>query len=156
MATPCGVMTLRLTLEVHMSTPAIQPSHHASQLHIDAATPMGAHIVEGGATFRAWAPGAVDVYVITSELPISKNAGWTPQETDRLVRRDDGTWAGFIPNVTDGTPYRFYVVGAGSSGFKRDPFARELGTDPPFPDCDCIVRASTTYPWHDSSFRPVP
>ena len=139
-----------------MPTSAVQPLHHASQLHIDAATPMGANIVEDGATFRVWAPGAVDVYVITSDLPLSRSSGWAPRETDRLLRRDDGTWAGFGPGVADGTPYRFYVVGAGSSGFKRDPFARELGTDPPFPNCDCLVRASDTYLWHDFAFRPVP
>jgi 1,4-alpha-glucan branching enzyme len=139
-----------------MSTLTTQPKHHTSQLHITSATRMGANIVEGGATFRVWAPEAADVYVITSDLPLSRNPGWMPRETDRLLRRDDGTWAGFIPGVVDGTHYRFYVVGAGSSGFKRDPFARELGTNPPFPDCDCLVRATDTYPWHDGGFRPVP
>jgi 1,4-alpha-glucan branching enzyme len=117
---------------------------------------MGANLVEGGATFRIWAPGAIDVYVITGDLPLSQQPGWTPRETDRLLRRDDGSWAGFIPGVIDGTPYRFYVVGEGSSGFKRDPWARELGTDRPFPHCDCLVRDSNSYPWHDSGFRPVP
>jgi 1,4-alpha-glucan branching enzyme len=139
-----------------MSAPEIQPLHHASQTHINAATPMGANLEEAGATFRAWAPGAIDVYVITSDLPASREPGWVPRESDRLLRRDDGTWAGFVPDLTDGSPYRFYVVGEGSSGFKRDPWARELGTQPAFPDCDCLIRASDTYPWHDSGFRPAP
>ena len=76
---------------------AIQPLHHASQLHVDSATPMGANLVEGGTTFRTWAPGAIDVYVITGDLPLSQQPGWTPRESDRLLRRDDGSWAGFIP-----------------------------------------------------------
>jgi 1,4-alpha-glucan branching enzyme len=131
-----------------MSTPVVQPVNHASQLHIDASTPMGANLVEGGATFRVWAPAAIDVYVITSA------SGATPRDSDRLLRREDGTFAGFIPDVTDGAPYRFYVVGRGSSGFKRDPWARELGTSPPFPHCDCIVRQAHSYPWHDFGFQP--
>jgi len=139
-----------------MSTRETQRLLHAAQTHIDDATPMGVNLVEGGATFRTWAPGAIDVYVITSDLPASRHAGWVPRESDRLLRRDDGTWAGFIPNLAEGAPYRFYVVGEASSGFKRDPWARELGTNPPFPDCDCLIRASGTYPWHDSEFRPMP
>jgi 1,4-alpha-glucan branching enzyme len=131
-----------------MSSPVVQPITHASQFHIDASTPMGATLVEGGATFRVWAPRATDVYVVTSA------SGGMPRESDRLLRRDDGTFAGFIPDIADGAPYRFYVVGPGSSGFKRDPWARELGTNPPFPHCDCIVRHAHSYPWHDAGFHP--
>src|SRR5262245_42921877 len=104
----------------------------ASQAHIRPDTPMGANLVEDGATFRVWAPAAVEVYVITDELRTSTQPGWKPRAKDRLVRRNDETWTGFVPDVTDGTPYRFYVVGEGSSGFKRDPWARELGIDPCF------------------------
>lgn len=115
---------------------------------------MGAQLVSGGATFRLWAPSALEVYVVTDDLPAAREPGWRPRGSDRLVRREDGTWAGFVPGVADGTPYRFYVVGEGSSGFKRDPWARELGTDPPFPGCDCLVRDPHSYPWHDGDFRP--
>src|SRR5436190_1896164 len=79
-ATPCGVINSATHEGVPMPAPAIQPLHHASQLHIDAATPMGANVVEDDATFRAWARGAVDVYVITSDLPLSRNSGWTPRK----------------------------------------------------------------------------
>ena len=72
-----------------MSTPETQRLLHAVQTHIDDATPMGVNLVEGGATFRTWAPGAIDVYVITSDLPASRHAGWVPRESDRLLRRDD-------------------------------------------------------------------
>jgi 1,4-alpha-glucan branching enzyme len=115
---------------------------------------MGANPIAGGATFRVWAPAALEVYVITDDLQASRQPGWTPRPSDRLVRRDDGTWTGFVPGVADGAPYRFYVVGEGSSGCKRDPWARELGTAPAFPDCDCLVRDPNTYPWHDTGFRP--
>jgi 1,4-alpha-glucan branching enzyme len=137
-----------------MSPPDRIPLTYTSQLHINSSTPMGAELIEGGATFRVWAPAALELYVITEDLDASRQPGWAPRAADRLVRRDDGTWAGFVPGVTDGTPYRFYVVGDGSSGFKRDPWARELGIEPPFPDCDCLVRDPNTYPWHDAGFRP--
>ena len=128
----------------------------ASQLHIRDTTPMGANLVARGATFRVWAPGATEVYVITDDLPTARQAGWTPRQRDRLVEREDGTWAGFVPDLADGSPYRFFVVGLGGSGFKRDPWARELGTDPPYPDCDCLIRDPDSYPWHDSGYCPPP
>ena len=53
----------------------------------------------------------------------------------------------------DGDPYRFWVVGPGSSGYKRDPYARELAGASDFPDCVAVLRASDTYPWHDGGFR---
>ena len=43
----------------------------------------------------------------------------------------------------------FWVVGDGSAGPKRDPYARELQT--PFPS-ECIVR-STDFPWHETGYR---
>ena len=42
----------------------------------------------------------------------------------------------------------FYVVGDGSEGPKRDPYARELQA--PFPS-ECIIRSSD-FPWHDCGF----
>jgi 1,4-alpha-glucan branching enzyme len=66
-----------------------------------------------------------------------------------------GHWTGFFPKVVDGTKYRFYVIGPGRQGLKRDPWAREL--DPSgYPECDCIVRDPASYPWHDQGFaRPA-
>ena len=121
-----------------------------SQAHILPTTPMGANLVDGGgATFRTWAPRATAVYV-------NGNFGGTPQtgQTDDLLMAKDanGYWTGFIPAVRDGDPYRFWVVGQGSSGYKRDPYAREMATDAPFPNCSCLIRSGTAYPWHDSAF----
>ncbi len=50
-----------------------------------------------------------------------------------------GYWNGFVPGVKEGDEYRFYVVGTGGEGFKRDPYARELQMDG-YPNCNCIVR----------------
>src|SRR5262249_40579965 len=120
-----------------------------SQDHIDRGTPMGATPIAGGATFRVWAPGALRVH-----LRVEAGATWTADDSNALIRDADGYWSGFAPGVRDGNAYRFWVVGAGGAGLKRDPYARELG--PGFPHCDCIVRDPQSYPWHDQGFRPPP
>jgi 1,4-alpha-glucan branching enzyme len=108
---------------------------------------MGATPVAGGTTFRVWAPSALRVH-----LRVDAGPTWSADDSNALVRDADGYWAGFVPGVADGDAYRFWVVGAGGSGPKRDPYARELG--PGFPHCDCIVRDPQSYPWHDQGFRP--
>jgi 1,4-alpha-glucan branching enzyme len=121
----------------------------ASQQHISDSTPMGANLIAGGATFRVWAPRALHVYVALNGV-----VPYQPQPTDELVKNPaTGHWTGFFPGVVDGTKYRFFVVGTDASGFKRDPWARELELYG-YPDCDCIVRDPDTYPWHDGHFRP--
>jgi len=121
-----------------------------SQANILPTTPMGANLIGGGATFRAWAPRATAVYV-------NGTFGGTPMtgQTNALLMAKDtnGYWTGFIPNARDGDLYHFWVVGASPvSGYKRDPYAREMATDNPFPTCSCVIRSSTAYPWHDAAF----
>lgn len=120
-----------------------------SQQAIAPTTPTGATLVPGGATFRLFAPRASAVYLngrFGSEV-------FDRQTDDRLLGKDDaGYWTGFQAGARDGDLYRFYVVGAGSSGYKRDPCARELAPDG-FPDCFCVLRAADGYPWHDAGFR---
>lgn len=119
-----------------------------TQEHIGPDTPMGANLIGTGATFRTWAPGAREVY-------ICYEGNWGPKDPHMLLTRDDkGYWTGFVTGITDGTQYKFYIVGTGSEGYKRDPYARELTIDPPFPRSNCIVRATDRYPWHDRGFRP--
>src|SRR5207237_1425864 len=75
---------------------------------------------------------------------------------DLMVKDGDGYWSGYVHGMKDGDLYRFYVVGTGSEGLKRDPYARELemrGKDPWYP-CNCIVRDPNSYEWHDHGFRP--
>ena len=116
----------------------------ASQEHITPQTPMGANLVGDGATFRTWAPGAEAVYVCY-------DGHWDPEEPNLLAKDAQGYWAGYIPGVQDGTLYKFYVVGTGSRGYNRDPYAREV-TRGALPNC--VVRDPGVYPWHDQDFRP--
>jgi 1,4-alpha-glucan branching enzyme len=129
--------------------PNIMP---ASQQHISTNTPAGANILKGGATFRVWAPRAKEVYLVLDDGGNHALSTWTKNDQDLLVRDEHGYWSGFFSGVTDGSEYRFSVVGAGSEGFKRDPYARELQMDG-YPDCNCILRDPGTYIWHDQAFR---
>ena len=121
-----------------------------AQAHITADTPMGVTLVNGGATFRVWAPRARAVY-------INGTFGGVPQPDqtpDQLMVQDsNGYWTGFVAGARDGDPYTFYVVGSsGNHGMKRDPYARELAVDAPFPNCSCLIRNPRAYPWHDQAF----
>jgi 1,4-alpha-glucan branching enzyme len=121
-----------------------------SQTNISPSTPMGAYLVSGGgATFRAWAPLASAVYINGTFAGTPKIG----QSHDLLLAKDaNGYWTGFVDTAGEGDPYGFLVVGPGSTGPKRDPYARELATDRPFPDCRCLIRSATAYPWHDAAF----
>lgn len=114
----------------------------ASLKHIHSDTPMGANLIAGGATFRCWAPHAKSVYVLGEFNRRLRN------DAALLTRDPQGHWRGFIPGVKDRQRYMFYVVGEGSEGPKRDPYAREL--DSPFP-AECIIR-HTDFPWHESGY----
>jgi 1,4-alpha-glucan branching enzyme len=107
---------------------------------------MGATLVPEGATFRVWAPNARSVHVI------GQWNGRRPDDASLLTRDERGHWFGFIPGVRDRDRYMFYVVGEGSEGPKRDPYAREL--EQPFPG-DCIVRRSD-FPWHETGYVAPP
>ena len=127
-----------------------------TQEHINANTPMGANLTADGATFRVWAPNdSIEVYIHLSELPDNINIAsllWQPNDERKLRRQIDNTWTGFIPGVKDGDFYRFYITGRGPQPYKRDPYARELEFYG-YPDCDCIVRDPTSYPWHDQNYQ---
>ena len=127
----------------------------ASQQYIGVDTPLGATLVAGGATFRAWAPEAVEVYIALNHPTGTMASAFPKNPGDLLVKDAGGYWGGFVPGIQDGDLYRFYVVGTGSEGFKRDPYARELELDG-YPDCNCIVRNPDDYQWHDAGFQPPP
>lgn len=114
----------------------------ASLNNISSRTPMGANLIADGSTFRVWAPNADAVYVLGDFNGRTKGAA------SLLTKDGDGHWRGFIKGAKDRHRYIFYVDGKGSSGPKRDPYARELET--PFPS-DCIIR-KTDFPWHDTGF----
>lgn len=120
--------------------------------HVSAGTSMGATLVADGATFRVWAPRARQVFLCGS---FGDGAVWAPQADHQLKRVSDGHWAGFRRNVREGDHYKFWIVGDGSSGFKRDPYARELSSTPPYPNSNCVVRSPGTYTWRATQWRPV-
>jgi 1,4-alpha-glucan branching enzyme len=124
-----------------------------SQANITASTPMGAALVAGGATFKVWAPSAAAVHL---NGVFGGVADWTQAAGANVLTRDSaGYWSGFLPGVADGDEYMYYVVGpaGGGSGFKRDPYARELTPSSAFPHgVRCVVREPSAYPWHDSQF----
>jgi 1,4-alpha-glucan branching enzyme len=118
----------------------VPPPIGVTQQNISDNTPMGANLAANGATFRVWAPNAEKVYVIGDFNE------WTPDDP-WLLQNEGGYWSGFLPQVKDGTLYKFWVQGKGTAGPKRDPYARELESK--WPNPACIVRAANTYPWQD-------
>lgn len=121
-----------------------------SQMHITPQTPLGANLIADGATFRVWAPGAEAVYINGN---FHNTGNWTQDESNRLQKDQNGYWSGFLPGVIDGDQYKFYVIGKGSQGYKRDPYSRELTEHPAYPFCNCVVRDPNSYPWHDQDYR---
>src|SRR4051812_9848607 len=116
-------------------------------------TPLGATLLADGVAFRLWAPEAVQVWLLTgAALAAAGGPAFQPSSDAAMEPLGDGTWAAFAPGMGDGEPYRFWIAGRGSTGFKRDPRARELSTVPPYPSCNCIVRSPLTWPWHDEGF----
>lgn len=115
-------------------------------------TPMGANVVQGGATFRVWAPLARAVHVALAPPGHHALVGWSPTAENLLIRGANGFWSGSFPGIADGWRYRYWIVGVGGEGFKRDPRARELEAAG-YPECDCTVRGPDEFPWHDVGFR---
>lgn len=137
------------TLLTHATVPVIPLGSRMSlrQMHLLQA-PMGGNLVRGGATFRVFAPHAEAVYVSGAFN------SWTQDASCLLAPIGNGHWAVFIPGLQDGDAYMYFVQGTGSAGYKRDPHARMLTIDPPFPFSHSVLRDPGAFPWHDSGFKP--
>lgn len=103
---------------------------------------LGANLIADGATFRVWAHHARAVYIIGEVNNRERN------DASLLTPDEHGHWRGFIPGVRDRQRYMFYVMGNGSEGLKRAPYARELQM--PFPS-DGIIRKAD-FPWHETRY----
>jgi 1,4-alpha-glucan branching enzyme len=111
--------------------------------------PMGANIVPDrtGATFRCWAPRAKQV-AIHGDFN-----GWSATDDGKL-HQDGAHWSGFVAGAKEGQEYKFHVIGEGTTGYKRDPYARELTRNPSYPFCNCVLQDPRSWRWHDGGFQP--
>ena len=108
------------------------------QTNVTPATPTGATLMNGGAAFKVYAPNADAVY-LNGTLGGNSYDGADPLT---LLEKTGAYWTGFMAGAVDGDTYRFWVVGppGGTSGYKRDAYARELvnaGGSDNFPRCLC-------------------
>src|ERR1019366_7736403 len=103
---------------------------------------LAATLIGDGRTFRVWPANATAVQVIGSFN------GYAARDDAALVRADLGYWDGFVRGVTDRATYKYWITGPAGSGWKRDPYARELLE----PNWDCVVRAAD-FDWHDTGFQ---
>ena len=112
-------------------------------------TPMGATILPGaGVTFRVSAPSAVACLhqrrlqrVDTGRIEPAghRRPGATGRASSRASARGPSTSS--------------IINGTGSTGYKRDPYARELTLAPAYPQSNCVIRSPDSYPWHDQGFQ---
>lgn len=120
-------------------------------------TPLGARPLPSGngVTVSVWAPGARAVYVLWCFVKDVDNR-WIYKNVGLLNTDNSGNWNGYISDLSSGDRYMFYVVGPedGTEGPKRDPYALALSEDPPWPECHCILYDSSSFSWHDQSWRP--
>lgn len=99
---------------------------------------------EHGVYFAVWAPNANYVSVI------GDFNGWNSAEHPLMVRWDEsGIWEGFIPNLSNGTHYKYHIgTATGEKLEKADPFA--IRTELP-PRTASIVD-TTWYTWEDQDW----
>jgi 1,4-alpha-glucan branching enzyme len=106
---------------------------------------LGAHpLVQNGTAgtyFAVWAPNAHDVYLI------GDFNGWNRGSHRLQPREKSGIWEGFIPGISDGSVYKYYIVSQynGYTVEKADPLA--FSSEVP-PKTASIVR-DLEYTWGD-------
>ncbi len=86
---------------------------------------MGSIIVDGGTSFRVWAPNASSVH-----LRGTFN-GWAlthPMSSDGAA----GTWSLYVPGIGAGQPYKYFITNNaptapnGTTAWRRDPYSRAV------------------------------
>ena len=109
---------------------------------------MGAHLLTlnntQGTYFAVWAPDAEDVYVMGGFNSWHKSS-------HRLYKRLDasGIWEGFIPDVSKGAVYKYFIRGFGGMELEKgDPFATRWEHPPQ----TASVVWDTDYEWKDKAW----
>lgn len=119
--------------------------------HEELWTVLGAHTVtyttpDGdvpGTTFSVWAPNAHGVVVI------GDFDGWSGRSTPMRSMGPSGVWELFIPDVGEGTLYKFRVHGAdGTIHDKADPMARRTEVPP----ATASVVTHSDFVWSDDDW----
>jgi len=111
---------------------------------------LGAHRIahEGveGVHFAVWAPNAQRVSVVGAFNH------WDGRRHLMRLRRDTGIWEIFVPDVGEGEPYKYEIIGSEGKllPLKADPFAfrSELR-----PATASITTGDLSHEWHDDAHR---
>ncbi len=121
---------------------------HGEGTHYEGYSTFGAHLVEcegvAGVRFAVWAPNALVVSVV------GDFNGWdTRRHPMRL--RDGGTWELFLPDLGEGTVYKYYVQSQvdGYAEMKADPYAF-ASEDPP--RTGSVVTRLDRHQWQDAAW----
>jgi 1,4-alpha-glucan branching enzyme len=81
---------------------------------------MGAVPVEGGVSFRVWAPHATAVRVSGTFCD------WTPDGPALARENKAGYWSAFVPGVRAGDAYKFVLDTDAGTLWRTDPYARQM------------------------------
>ncbi|MET0482684.1 MAG: 1,4-alpha-glucan branching protein GlgB [Aestuariivirgaceae bacterium] len=111
---------------------------------------LGAHLIEHegafGVHFAVWAPNARRVSVV------GDFNDWDGRRHPMRLRQDTGIWEIFLPDIGQGRPYKFEIIGADGVRLplKADPFAfrSELR-----PATASVTDAPPAHEWGDEAHR---
>lgn len=107
---------------------------------------MGSHLKsenkKRGVRFTTWAPKAEEVYVVGDFTNFEPNDEYKMKKIN-----DKGMWGIFIPNIKEGTKYKYYILGRNNKGvYKSDPYALYSEVRP---NTASIVKKRDRFKWTD-------